>query len=151
MNLTSTRPGIGRLPRLAARGTRVTEELDGLPGVLGATEKERVGSGRGTEGQLIEGEALATSLHDARTGALAELQRADAELAELDDPVVIGDLADDDDDLVLLVLALREALDAHEGHVGLVEAAHAEALQHNLVELRTGPASQKSVELDGVN
>ena len=66
-----------------------------------------------------------------------------------EDPLVVGDGADHDDDLVLASGLLHLAGDAGEGHRGLVDLAHEEAAQDDLVELGLGTAGQEAVKLEG--
>ena len=73
--------------------------------VLRATEQDDVGAGRRTQRQLVEGQALAASLLDARTGSRRETQSADAQLRHLIEAVVIRDGTDNGADLALVRLA----------------------------------------------
>ena len=59
-----------------------TEMLDSFTRVLGATEKEGVGASRGPQGNLVDGESLATSLLDASTGRGGESKSGNRELGE---------------------------------------------------------------------
>lgn len=96
------------------------EVLDGLTGVLGATEQEGVASGGGTESELVEGEALTTSSENAGTGGGSESQSSDGDLGDLEETVVVGDGADDDDGLVSLVAAGDLGLDTRQRDRGTV-------------------------------
>lgn len=75
------------------------EVLDGLTGVLGATEEDDVRASRGTEGQLVESQALTTGLLNASAGSGSEAKRSDGELRDLVEAVVIGDGANNCPDL----------------------------------------------------
>lgn len=130
-------------PACAAYLVRVgteAEVLDGLTGVLGATEEEGVGAGGGAEGELVEGQALAAGLGDPGTGGGGEAQSSDGELGDLKQAVVIGDGANDDDSLALVrlagVLVGGGRDDAGDGHRGAVDARHEEAAEDDLVEVR---------------
>lgn len=59
-----------------------TEVLDGLAGVLGATEEEGVGTGGGAEGDLIDGQSLTTGSDDASTGGRGEAEGSDGKLGD---------------------------------------------------------------------
>ena len=96
-----------------------TEVLDGLTGVLGATEQQGVATGGGTQSQLVEGQGLTTGGDDAAAGGGGESQGGDGHLGDLEETVVIRDGADNDDGLVLLVADL--ALDAGQGNGGSVD------------------------------
>jgi hypothetical protein len=56
--------------------------LDGLTGVLGATEEEGVGTSWGAESDLVDGEGLTTGLLNASTGRGSEAESSDGELGE---------------------------------------------------------------------
>lgn len=68
-----------------------TEMLDSLTSVLGATEEESVGAGRGPGGNLINGENLTTGLLDASTGGGGEAESGDRELGEIYEPLASYD------------------------------------------------------------
>jgi hypothetical protein len=70
------------------------EMLEGLTGVLGSTEEDGVGSGGETGGNLVDGEALTTSLLDAGAGGGGEAHSRNGELGDLKHAVVVGDGAD---------------------------------------------------------
>jgi hypothetical protein len=55
------------------------EVLDGLTGVLGATEENGVGTGRGPQSNLVNGEGLTTSSLDAGTGRGGEAESSDGQ------------------------------------------------------------------------
>lgn len=135
----------GVVPGGAVGDTGSAEVLGGLPGGLATPQEDGVGSGGGTEGELIEGQDLTAGLEDAGAGALGEPQSAHGQLGELEETGIIGDGADDNGDLVLL--ALGEAGELDEGQGGLVGPAHAEPLQHDAVEVSASPAGEEPVEL----
>lgn len=76
--------------------------LDGLTGVLGATEEESVGSSGEAGGDLVNGQGLTASLLDTGTSRGSEAESSYGELGELKETVVISDGAD----LSMLVFAL---------------------------------------------
>jgi len=80
------------------------EVLHGLARVLGATEKDNVGAGRGTESELIEGKALTAGLDNAGAGGGSEAECADAHFRELEQAGVIGDASDGGNGLALILL-----------------------------------------------
>jgi hypothetical protein len=112
------------------------EVLDGLTGVLGATEQQGVAASGGTQSELIEGEGLTTGGQDAGTGGGGEAQSGDAQLGDGKQTVVIGDGTDNDDGLALLTLALTN--DAGDRDGGSVDAGHKETAQDDLVEAGVG-------------
>eukprot|EP00657_Telonema_sp_P-1_P012978 TRINITY_DN990_c0_g1_i9.p1 TRINITY_DN990_c0_g1~~TRINITY_DN990_c0_g1_i9.p1 ORF type:complete len:193 (-),score=81.55 TRINITY_DN990_c0_g1_i9:107-685(-) len=96
--------------------------------------------------QLIEGQALATVLHDTATGALGEAESTHAEaLGGIEHADVIGDGSDHDGHLVLL--ASGELGQLGKGERGTVHLAHEQTLEHNLVEGGVHAASHEAIEL----
>lgn len=81
-----------------------TEMLEGLTGVLGATEEEGVGTGGEAGGNLINGEGLAAGLEDARAGRGGEAESRNGELGKLEETVVVSDGTD----LVVLAALVLE-------------------------------------------
>lgn len=82
------------------------EVLEGLAGVLRATEQQGVGAGRSTESKLVESQSLTTGLLNASLGAPGEPQSGDAELGHLEQTVVVGDGSDNNDSLALVDIGL---------------------------------------------
>lgn len=108
------------------------EVLDGLAGVLWATEKDHVGASWGAKSELIEGDALTTGLLNASASGGGEAESGDAQLGDLEETVVIGDGADDGADLVtarlLVVLVGSHADDLGERDRRGVDARHAQSI-----------------------
>ena len=69
------------------------------------------------------------------------------DLGNFEEPEVIGDGSDDDCDLALAAVLLHVASQRSEGHWRPVDPGHEETLQHDVVELGIGTASQESVKL----
>ncbi|KAH0194800.1 ribosomal protein L18e, partial [Aureobasidium melanogenum] len=115
------------------------EVLDGLTGVLGATEEEGVGTGRGAHGQLIDGQGLTTSGDNAGAGSVGVAEGGNRELGELKETVVVSDGADQDDGLALVslagVLVGSSGNDLGERHGRAVDLAHHQATEDSGVEL----------------
>lgn len=110
------------------------EMLDSLTGVLGATEEQGVGAGRGAQSKLVEGEGLTTGLLNASTGSSGEAEGGNRQLGDGQETVVISDGADHDHGLALLgVVHVRS--DAGERDRGAVDAGHEQATQNSLVEV----------------
>lgn len=78
------------------------EVLDGLTGVLGTTEEDGVGTGREAGSDLVDGEDFATGLLDTGTSRSGDAEGSNGELGELQQAVVVGDCADNDNGLVLV-------------------------------------------------
>jgi len=149
LNLEATRPSAatGTLELAALAGDigllvlvgAEAEVLDGLAGVLGAAEEQGVGARGLLESELVEGQGLAAGSLDASAGSGGEAQGGDVDLGDLEEAVVIGDGADNNDRL-LLVAVLEVGGNAREGDGRAVDAAHEEAAEHDLVERRVGTA-----------
>jgi len=126
------------------------EVLDRLTGVLGSTEEDGVGTGGETGGNLVDGESLTTSLLDAGAGRGGEAHGSDGELGELEEAVVIGDGADNDNGLALVVLRVGlvggGSDDLGEGDRGAVDLGHHKTAEDNLVEGRIGAAGKELVQ-----
>jgi len=115
------------------------EVLEGLTGVLGATEEEGVGASGLLESELVESDGLAAGGLDAGTGSGGEAEGRNVDLGDGQETVVIGDGADNNDGL-LLVAVLEVGGNARERDGRAVDAAHEEAAQDDLVEGRVGAA-----------
>jgi hypothetical protein len=114
------------------------EVLDGLTGVLGATEQQGVAASGGTQSELVEGQGLTTSGDNAGTGGGGEAQSSDAQLGDLEETVVVGDGTNNDNGLALGTLGLADNAGDRDG--GAVDARHEQAAQDDLVERRVGTA-----------
>lgn len=113
------------------------EVLDGLTAVLGATQQQGVGAGGLLKSELVKGQGAAASGENARAGGGGESQGSDLDLGDLEQTVVIGDGADDDDRL-LVVAILQVGLDTGQRDGRTVDAGGKETAQDNLVEGRVG-------------
>lgn len=122
------------------------EVLDGLASVLGATEKEGVGTSGLLEGELVEGDGLATGSLDASTGSGGEAEGSNRDLGDGQETVVIGDGTDNNDGLLLV--ALEVGGNARDGHGRTVDAGHEQPAEHDLVEGRVSAAGKEAVKLD---
>lgn len=118
------------------------EMLDGFTGVLGAAEEQSVGASWGTEGELIESEALTASLLNASASSGGEAESGNAQLGNFQHAVVISDSANNDDGLSLvgirLVGGVRGVRKAGEGHWRAVDLRHKQAAENDLVEVAVG-------------
>lgn len=122
-----------------------TEVLDGLTGVLGSTEDQGVGTSRGTEGQLVEGDGLTTGSKDASTGGSGEAEGSDGELGEGEHAVVVGDGADNNDGALLVLGGVAD--NAGERNRGTVDLGHKQAAEDDLVEVGVGTTCSKLVSM----
>lgn len=126
-----------------------TEVAEGLASLDGAAEEHGVGASGAEGGQLIEGQGLATVLHDASAGALREAQSGNLNtLGQVEEALVIGNATNNDSDLLAQILALGVADDLSDRDRSAVNAAHAQAVQDDLVELAASAAGKEAVELN---
>lgn len=131
------------------------EVLDGLTGVLRSADEDRVLSGRGALGELVERKALTASSDNARAGSLGETEGGDAELGKLDHAVVVRDRANDDDSLGGRAAILDDAAlvagkvdNARDRDWRAVDLGHIQPAEHSLVEARVSAAGEEAVELE---
>lgn len=113
---------------------------------LRSTEKDGVRSRRGTEGELVECDALPSGGEDSLAGVGAEAEGADAQLGALHHADVVSYLANDDGDLSILVRhVLRKTVKADWRGVKL---GHVQALSDGGAKLGVGTAREELVQLD---
>ena len=121
--------GVGLLVLVGAHA----EVLHGLTSVPLAAEEDGVRASGRTEGKLVEGEDLTTSLEDALLGGSGETEGSNRELGDLKQTNVIGDGANDDDDLRITVGRVLGLLhDAGEGNGGAVGLGEEETVEDRL-------------------
>ena len=113
------------------------EVLDGLTGVLGATEDQGVATGRRAESKLIQSDGLTTSSDDASTSSGGETKSGDGHLG-----VGLGGRGiikkKNNDDGALLALAVDVGNNARQGDGRAVDLGGEETTENNLVEGSVG-------------
>ena len=114
---------------------------------LGSAEEDGVGALGCAEGELVEGEALTAGGEDALAGGLGEAEGADGHFGDVAEHAdVVGDLANDDGGLALLVgHVLGQAVEADGG---LVQLGHVQPLDNGSAELGIGTTLKELVQLD---
>ena len=85
--------------------------LVGLADVPLAAEEDGVGASRGTEGELVEGEALAAGSGDTFTGRGGESEGGDGEFGNLGETLVVEDGTDNNDGLGVVGVGAFGVLD----------------------------------------
>ena len=109
------------------------EVLDGLTGVPLAAEEDGVRTGGRTECELVESENLAASLQNTLLGGGGETKGSDRELGDLKQTNVIGDGADNDDDLGITLRSVLSLLhNARKGNGWAVDLGEEEAVEDGL-------------------
>jgi hypothetical protein len=131
-----------------------TEVLVRLPGVLGSSEEESVGTSGGTESELIQGDGLTTSGLNAGAGSGGESESGDRNLGNREETVIVGDGTDNNDGAVVVLGVLLVdvgiggvARDLAQRHGRAVHLGHEQAAEDDLVEGRIGTTRQEAVEL----
>lgn len=81
---------------MCAGCTRNAKVADGFTGSLLSSQKKRVGTGGCTQGQLIQGDCLASILDDPGTSSFGELQGCHCHLRDIKHPLIIRHGTDDD-------------------------------------------------------
>ena len=123
--------GVGLLVLVGAHA----EVLDGLPGVPLAPEQDGVGASGRTDGELVQGDGLTTSLEDALLGGLGEAESSNGQLGDLDETDVIGDSADNNNGLGIAVGGARGLLqDAGQRNGRAVDLGEEKAVENGFVE-----------------
>ncbi|TYZ61010.1 hypothetical protein PybrP1_005365 [[Pythium] brassicae (nom. inval.)] len=110
-----------------------------------ATQEYRVRTLRRAERQLVEAEALAAGVRDARARRLRERQSDHRDLRHVQEADVVRHRAHDHCELALV--ARHVAGDAADRHRRLVRVRLIQAAQHDAVELGVRATSQEAVQL----
>jgi hypothetical protein len=131
------------------RDTRSTAKVTaGFASVAFSLDENGVVAGWSHQSQLIESDHFAASLCDSLAGTLGDAESTDAELGNLQQTQVVGDSADDDCDIGFLSLALVQQTDnALQRNNGLVDFAHKQTLEDDLVKLLVRATVQEAVQL----
>lgn len=124
------------------------EMLASFASIAFSLDEDRVVAGWWHQSQLIECDHLTASLCDSLTSTFSDTESTDAELGNLQQTQVIGDGANDDCNVVLLGLTLlQQSDDALERDNRLVNFAHKQTLQDDLVELLVRATVQEAIQL----
>lgn len=140
----NVRPGVG--VGHARGASKVRERFTGRAGAL---HQDGVLSGRGQQGQLIEGEDLTAPLEDALAGLLRDTQGTHVHLGHVQLTVIVGHGSDHDGNrLIVLAAQLQQLRHSRQSNRRLVGSAHKQTAQDDLIELLVRPAVQEAVELN---
>ena len=133
---------------MAVAGTRSTKELVGLAGSALTTDQEGILALGGTQSQLIESEHLTTSLHDASTSSLGDLEGGQGHLGNNLETLIVSDGSNNNHNGSGLAGVVSSLLgNSREGNGGTVGLAEAETLEDDLVEGGVSATGQEAVEL----
>ena len=111
-----------------------------------SSEENSVGSLGGSQSELVESDALTTSLDDSGSGGLGELESADGHLGDLEQTSIIRNGSDDDSSLSAEGLHVLD--DLRERQRSSVSSGGDQSLNDSLVKLGRSSASEELVELN---
>ena len=132
---------------LATRSTRNTKVLHSSTSCATTLQQHRVRTSGAAESQLVEGDALTTSLQDASTSRFCEVKGTHLQSRHFHHADIVRNGANDNSNLVLLTLHVSgERIQAH-GRT--VDSAHVETSKNDGRELSTRTTSNEAVKLQG--
>lgn len=146
-------PSLGSDERLLVLVWAHTKVSYRFSSILGSSEENSVATLGRSKSELVQGQTLSTSSDDALSSSLGESQGGNGELGEFLNSDVIGDGSNDDDGLGWrrtswdTTAVLGEVDQSRDRDGGLVDLAHEQSSEDDLVESRVGSSSQESVEL----
>ena len=144
--MLATSLGLGADVRNGVLAMDSTEVLEDLAGTTGTLQQNSLAASGALESELIEGHDLTTSLLDAGTSSLGDVEGSDGNLGDGQNALVISDSSNDDENGIG-GLSFGVANDLLEGHGRSVGTRHHQATEDHLVEVRLSTASQELVQL----
>ena len=108
-------------------------------------QQHRVGTSRSTQSELVQSDALTSSLQNASTSGLGEAESTDLQSRHFSDADIVGNGANDHSDLILPSLHVLD--ESAQTHGRAVDAAHVKTLQDHLGEFSVGATSKEAVQL----
>jgi hypothetical protein len=116
-----------------------SEMLDCLSGILRPAQQQCIRTSRGSQSQLIDGQALSTSLLNSGACRSGKPQSGNVEFWDSEEAVVICDGADHNNGLVFVrlcgVLSCCFRDDTRKRHWRTVDAGHEKAAENDLIEV----------------
>ena len=143
LELTTLRTHVGT--SLATRSSGSSEVLHSLASIAVSLEQNSVRTSGSTQSELVQSDALASSLHDASTSCLSEVQSAHLQSRNIAHTDVVGNCANHHSNLVLLSLHVSDQ--AAQIHRRAVNAAHVKASQNHLRELSIRATSKETIQI----
>lgn len=98
--------------------------------------------------ELIEGEALSSSLDDSGSGSLGELQGTDSEFGDSEHSLVVEDFSSNSEDLGSLLLGVGDLCESGQRNWVSGGSGLSQSLVESAVEFGVGSSGQELVELD---
>lgn len=122
----------------------VAEVTNGVTGVLSTTQQHGVGTLGGTQSQLIQSDALTTSLDDSSSGSLGESQSSNGQLRDLQQALIISDGTNNNSGLA--ILAVHVSGKSGDGNRGVINSGHSQSLDNGSSELGLSTSGQETVD-----
>jgi len=144
LEFASLRDGVGLLVLVGAHA----KVLDGFPRSPLALQQDGVGTSRGPQCELVEGDGLSTGGNDAFLRGTSEPESSDNEFWNNRETDVVSHGSDNDDNFVSSTTALDFLSDAGKGEGGSVDLGEEEAAEDDLVEFGVSTAGKEAVKLD---
>lgn len=121
--------------------------LERSPGSAFALDQQSSLAGRGTDGQLVEGQDFTSLGEDSATSGFSDAQSANLQLRDIQDASIVSDGSDNYGNGVLGGALLYKTGQTLQRNGSLVGAAHEQTTQDDLVEFLVRATVQESVEL----
>ena len=116
----------------------VTEVLNALTSVLRTSQQHDSRAGRASKSELVEGQALTTSLDNPSASSLSKSKSADGESGHFEETDVVGNSPDNDGSFLLL--APHVSRKTGQGQRRSVDPRHPQSLGNGRGKLRAGPS-----------
>lgn len=113
-----------------------TEVSDSLSGVSWTSDEDGVLTLWSSQGQLVQGDSLTTSLDDSGLSTGSESQSGNSGLWGLQQSNVVSDGTDNNDGLLSSTLLLQHIVDSRDGNWRSVDLGQEQRSQDDLVESR---------------
>lgn len=130
---------------LAAGSSGNTEVLHSSTGSTATLKKDGVSTSGAAESELIEGDALTTSLENTSTSSFSEMKSAHLHGRNFNHADIVSNSTNNHSDLVLLTLHVSGK--SIQAHGRTVDSAHVETSQNDSGELSSSTASDEAVKL----
>lgn len=127
--------------RIVGRGA-VAEVTNRVTGVLSTTQQHSVGTLGSAQGQLIQSDALTTSLDDSGSGSLGESQSSNGQLRDLQQALIISDGTNNNSGLA--ILAIHVSGKSGDGNRRVINSGHSQSLDNGGSELGLSTSGQET-------
>ena len=143
LELATVRTHVGTC--LASRSTRSSEVLHSIASTAMTLQQHSISTSRSTQSELVQSDALTSSLQNASTSGLGEAESTNLQGRHFGHTNIVGNGSNDHGDLVLPSLHVLDQ--SAQTHGRAVDTAHVKTLQNHLGELSVGTTSKEAVQL----